>query len=102
MYAIRSYYASALMSNVGAAALMLPATLQVAKKSRISVSKLVMPMGFCANMGGNLTLIGSTPFIILNDVMGQWWKTNPPASDEPFTPLGLFTVTPIGIRNNFV
>ena len=88
---------SALMSNVGAAALMLPATLQVAKKSRISVSKLVMPMGFCANMGGNLTLIGSTPFIILNDVMGQWWKTNPPAGGEAFTPLGLFAVTPIGI-----
>lgn len=88
---------SAIMSNVGAAALMLPATLQVGKKSRISVSKLVMPMGFCANMGGNLTLIGSTPFIILNDVMGQWWKANPPSGGETFTPLGLFAVTPIGI-----
>lgn len=88
---------SAIMSNVGAAALMLPATLQVGKRSRISVSKLVMPMGFCANMGGNLTLIGSTPFIILNVVMGQWWKANPPPGDESFTPLGLFAVTPIGI-----
>lgn len=88
---------SAIMSNVGAAALMLPATLQIAKKSKLSASKLVMPMEFCANMGGNLTLIGSTPFIILNDVMGQWWKVNPPAGGEPFSPLGLFAVTPIGI-----
>ncbi len=88
---------SALMSNVGAAALMLPATLQVSKKTRIAASKLVMPMGFCANMGGNLTLIGSTPFIILNDVMGQWWMKNPPAGGETYTPLGLFAVTPIGI-----
>jgi len=97
LVALAAALPSAIMSNVGAAALMLPATLQVAKKSRISASKLVMPMGFCANMGGNLTLIGSTPFIILNDVMGQWWKTNPPASGEAFTPLGLFAVTPIGI-----
>ena len=88
---------SALMSNVGAAALMLPVTLQVSKKTRIAASKLVMPMGFCANMGGNLTLIGSTPFIILNDVMGHWWQKNPPAGGETYTPLGLFAVTPIGI-----
>ncbi|NTW88239.1 MAG: SLC13 family permease [Desulfobulbaceae bacterium] len=97
LVALAAALPSAIMSNVGAAALMLPATIQVAKKSKIPVSKLVMPMGFCANMGGNLTLIGSTPFIILNDVMGQWWKTNPPASGETFTPLGLFAVTPIGI-----
>ncbi len=88
---------SAIMSNVGAAALMLPATLQVSKKSKIAASKLVMPMGFCANMGGNLTLVGSTPFIILNDVMANWWRANSPAGGEVFTPLGLFAVTPIGI-----
>ncbi len=88
---------SAIMSNVGAAALMLPATLQIGKKSKTPVSKLVMPMGFCANMGGNLTLIGSTPLIILNDVMGQWWQKNIPSGGEIFTPLGLFSITPIGI-----
>ena len=88
---------SAFMSNIGAAALMLPATLQVSKRSKIAASKLVMPMGFCANMGGNLTLVGTTPFIILNDVMAQWWKTNMATGGEVFTPLGLFSVTPIGI-----
>lgn len=97
LVALAAALPSAIMSNVGAAALMLPATLQIAKKVKISASKLVMPMGFCANMGGNLTLIGSTPFIILNDVMGQWWKTNPQPGEEPFTPLGLFAVTPIGV-----
>ena len=95
--ALASALPSAIMSNIGAAALMLPATLQVSRKSKIPASKLVMPMGFCANMEGNLTLVGSTPFIILNDLMGQWWKTNIPAGGEIFTPLGLFSVTPIGI-----
>lgn len=60
---------SALMSNVGALAQMLPAALKVSRLSRIPASKLIMPLGFCANMGGNLSLVGSTPLIILNDVM---------------------------------
>lgn len=88
---------SAVMSNVGAVALMLPATLQLSKESKIPASKLVMPMGFCANMGGNLSLIGATPLIILNDLMRGWWEANPPAGGESFVPLGLFSITPIGI-----
>jgi di/tricarboxylate transporter len=87
---------SAIMSNVGAVALMLPATLKVSRLSGVPASKIVMPLGFCANMGGNLTLVGSTPLIILNDVMAKWWAANAP-SDETFTPLGLFSITPIGI-----
>ena len=87
---------SGIMSNVGAVALMLPAALKVSRLSGIPASKLVMPMGFCANMGGNLTLVGSTPLIILNDVMRDWWTANSP-SGESFVPLGLFSITPIGI-----
>jgi di/tricarboxylate transporter len=89
-------FPSAIMSNVGAVALMLPAALRVSRLSRIPASKLIMPLGFCANMGGNLTLVGSTPLIILNDVMADWWTSNAP-SGESFVPLGLFSITPIGI-----
>lgn len=88
---------SGIMSNVGAVALMLPAALKVSRQSRIPASKIVMPIGFCANMGGNLTLVGSTPLIILNDVMANWWAANSPLEGESFTPLGLFSITPIGI-----
>ncbi len=87
---------SGIMSNVGAVALMLPAALKISKLSGIPASKIVMPMGFCANMGGNLTLVGSTPLIILNDVMRDWWGANAPAG-EAFVPLGLFYITPIGL-----
>ncbi len=87
---------SAVMSNVGAVALMLPAVLKVSKLSGVPASKIVMPMGFCANMGGNLSLVGATPLIILNDLMRDWWNTNSP-SGESFIPLGLFFITPIGI-----
>jgi len=87
---------SGIMSNVGAVALMLPAALKVARLSGITASKIIMPMGFCANMGGNLTLVGATPLIILNDIMKEWWGTNSPSGAD-FVPLGLFFTTPIGI-----
>ncbi len=86
---------SGVMSNVGAVALMLPAALKVSRLSGIPASKIVMPLGFCANMGGNLTLVGSTPLIILNDVMAKWWANSP--SGESFVPLGLFSIFPIGL-----
>lgn len=87
---------SAIMSNVGAVALMLPAALKVSKLSGVPASKIIMPMGFCANMGGNLTLVGATPLIILNDIMRDWWTASSPTG-ETFVPLGLFSITPIGI-----
>lgn len=87
---------SGIMSNVGAVALMLPAALKVSRLSGIPASKIIMPLGFCANMGGNLTLVGSTPLIILNDVMAKWWGSNA-SSTEEFIPLGLFSITPIGL-----
>lgn len=87
---------SAIMSNVGAVAVMLPAALKVSRLSRIPASKTIMPLGFLANMGGNLTLVGSTPLIILNDLMAKWWAINV-SSGESFAPLGLFSITPIGI-----
>ena len=85
---------SAIMSNVGAVALMLPAALKISRLSGIPASKIIMPMGFLANLGGNLTLVGSTPLIILNDVMAKWWAVKV-SSGESFVPLGLFFVTPI-------
>ena len=48
-----------------------------------------MPMGFCAIIGGTITLVGASPTILLNDLMVLGGKKL-----EPF---GLFTQTPIGI-----
>jgi di/tricarboxylate transporter len=84
---------SAIMPNVGAVAFMLPAHLKISRLSKIPASEIIMPLGFCANMGGNLTLVGSTPLIILNDVMAKWWTGNG-AQGGDFVPLSLFYVTP--------
>jgi di/tricarboxylate transporter len=78
---------SAFMQNIGAVALFLPAVLGISRKTRIPASRLLMPMGFAAILGGTLTLVASGPMIILNDLLRQ----------GGLPPLGLFSVTPIGL-----
>jgi di/tricarboxylate transporter len=89
---------SSFMQNIGAAALFMPATMRISRQLQFSVSKILMPMGFCAIIGGCLTLVGSSPLIMLNDLMEGWWLNNSAAvNNEPFIAFSLFSVTPIGI-----
>ena len=80
---------SSMMQNIGAAALFLPATQRIAKRLDMPVSRILMPMGFCAIIGGTITLVGASPTILLNDLMVL--------GGEKLEPFGLFTQTPIGI-----
>jgi di/tricarboxylate transporter len=78
---------SSFMQNIGAVALFLPAVMRISKKTRIPISRLLMPLGFAGILGGTLTMVGSGPLIILNDLLRQ--------GGQP--PFGLFGVTPIGV-----
>lgn len=80
-------FISSFMQNIGAVALFLPATQRVCKKLNMAPSRILMPMGFLGIIGGCLTLVGSSPLILLNDLMA-------PSNLKPF---GLFAVTPVGI-----
>lgn len=82
-------FISSFMQNIGAAALFMPAAKRICRQTNIPVSRILMPMGFCAIIGGCITLIGSSPLILLNDVMK--------ISDPNVEPFGLFAVTPIGL-----
>ncbi len=77
---------SSFMQNVGAAALFLPVMSRISNRLNIPLSRLLMPMGFAAIVGGTITMVGSSPLILLNDLL--------PAGMEPFD---LFDVTPIGL-----
>ena len=50
---------SSFMQNIGAAALFLPVVSQISSRTRLPMSRLVMPMGFCAILGGTMTLVAS-------------------------------------------
>jgi len=60
---------SSFMQNVGAAALFLPVVNRISTRSGVPMSRLLMPMGFCAILGGTVTMVGSSPLILLNDLM---------------------------------
>jgi di/tricarboxylate transporter len=93
-------FISSFMQNIGAAALFMPATLRICHKLNLPVSRVLMPMGFCAIIGGCLTLVGSSPLILLNDLMDKWYvdnAQNPALANWVFEPFGLFTVTPMGV-----
>ncbi|MEL6688813.1 MAG: SLC13 family permease [Pseudomonadota bacterium] len=86
---------SSFMQNVGAAALFLPVISRISARTEIPMSRLAMPMGFCAILGGTITMVGSSPLILLNDLLLSANRSLPEAHQmETFS---LFSVTPIGI-----
>jgi di/tricarboxylate transporter len=78
---------SGLIQNIGAAALFLPGILQVSRRTKIPASSLIMPIGFAAILGGTLTMVGSGPLILINDLL----------RNEGHEAYNLFSVTPVGI-----
>jgi len=88
-------FISSFMQNIGAAALFMPAAIRVSRQVNIPVSRILMPMGFCAIVGGTITLVGASPTILLNDLIDQ--ANTLGGFPEKIEPLSLFTQTPIGI-----
>lgn len=86
---------SSFMQNVGAAALFLPVVSRISVRTDIPLSRLLMPMGFTAILGGTVTMVGSSPLIMLNDLILTSNKGLPVESRmETFS---LFAVTPVGV-----
>lgn len=86
---------SSFMQNVGAAALFLPVVSRISARSGLPMSRLLMPMGFCAILGGTVTMVGSSPLILLNDLILTSNTALPEA--QQMKTWSLFSVTPIGI-----
>ncbi len=80
-------FLSGLIQNIGAAALFLPGIMQISRRTKIPVSSLIMPVGFAAILGGALTMVGSGPLILVNDIL----------KNEGHDAFNLFSVTPIGV-----
>lgn len=78
---------SGFIQNIGAVALFLPGILNISRREKIPASRLIMPIGFAAILGGTLSMIGSGPLILINDLI----------RNEGFQPFSLFSVTPVGI-----
>jgi len=86
---------SSFMQNVGAAALFLPVVSRISARTGLPMSRLLMPMGFCAILGGTMTMVGSSPLILLNDLILNSNAALP--ADKQMETFNLFSVTPIGV-----
>jgi di/tricarboxylate transporter len=78
---------SALVKNIGALAMLMPAAMKMAKKSKTSPSVFLMPMSFGSLLGGLITLVGTSPNIIVSRVREQM-------TGQPF---GMFDYAPVGL-----
>ena len=83
------------VQNVAAAALFLPVVGRIGQRTGIPASRLMMPMGFCAILGGLGTTIGSSSLIVLNDLLGPIAAGLPEGVE--LEPYGLFSVMPLGL-----
>lgn len=78
---------SAFMNNVGVAALMLPVVMDIARRTGVSPSRLLMPMAYASLLGGLTTMIGTPPNLVASTALEQ-------AGHAPFA---LFDFAPIGV-----
>lgn len=90
-------FISSFMQNVGAAALFLPVVSRISARTGLPLSRLLMPMGFCAILGGTVTMIGSSPLILLNDLIRTSNQSLVAKGLEEMPTFDLFAVTPIGL-----
>jgi len=81
-------FSSALIKNVGALAMLMPSAVQMAKKEGRSPSVFLMPMAFASLLGGLMTLIGTSPNIIVSRVREE--MTGEPFRMFDYLPTGLF------------
>ncbi len=78
---------SSFISNTAATAFFLPVVLGIARRAKISPSRLLMPLAFASILAGSVTLVGTSTNIVVSGLMTQ-------AGMEP---LGMFELTPVGL-----
>jgi di/tricarboxylate transporter len=77
---------SAFMNNIGVAALMLPVVVDVARRTRIPASRLLIPLAFGTLLGGQTTLFGTSHNLLVSEALGR-------AGHESFS---VFDFIPVG------
>ena len=87
---------SGFMQNPSVMALFLPVASRVSSRSGISLSRLLLPVGAAIVMGGGLTMIGSSPLMLLNDLLVAA-NRNLPSGAATLEPLPMFGPLPVGV-----
>jgi di/tricarboxylate transporter len=78
---------SAFMNNIAAVAILLPSVFAIAQRSRLPVTKLLMPLSFGSLLGGLTTLVGTPPNLLAAEALNQ----------AGYAPFRMFDFMPTGL-----
>ncbi len=87
MIMVASASIGAFMSSTATAAIFIPITLTVAEKAKLNPKRLLMPLAIAALISGMMTLVATTPNIIINSAL----------RDQNIEALSFFSFTPFGV-----
>ena len=79
-------FIGAFVSNTGTVALMMPIIMSIAAGSGMQSSRFLMPLAFAGSLGGMLTLIGTPPNLVIDEVL----------TEAGYQPLAFFSFFPVG------
>jgi di/tricarboxylate transporter len=80
-------FLSAFMKNIGTLGVFMPIAIQTARRNERSPSCYLMPLAFGSLVGGTMTLIGTSPNLLISTVRQE-------VEGRPF---GMFDFTPVGL-----
>ena len=80
-------FIGAFVSNTGTVALMMPIIVSLAAASGMQSSRFLMPLAFAGSLGGMLTLIGTPPNLVIDEVL----------TEARYQPLAFFSFFPVGL-----
>lgn len=80
-------FIGAFVSNTGTVALMMPIIVSLAAASGLQSSRFLMPLAFAGSLGGMLTLIGTPPNLVIDEVL----------TEAGYRSLSFFSFMPVGL-----
>ena len=86
---------SSVMQNPSVMALYMPVASRLSSRTGMPLSRLLLPIAAAIMMGGGLTMVGNSPLILLNDLLGNS-NSQLPTGLTLLQPLKMFAPMPIG------
>ena len=77
----------AVMSSTAVVAIFIPIVLRIGAETKVNPSRLLMPMSYAALISGMLTLIATTPNLVVSEEL----------KNAGYSELGFFSFTPVGL-----
>lgn len=75
------------MSSTAVVALFIPVVLRIAAETKLNAARMLIPLSYASLISGMLTLIGTTPNIVVNEKL----------ISAGFTGFGFFSFSPVGV-----